>query len=366
MRLYELLDPNLLKDHEDNRRVSSQRHPTLPIRIYNYTHLAQFDPHWGDGTIDWCRGLIVDDDYNIVSLPFRKFHNLNTASISETMFENLPRAPYSATEKLDGSLGIFYDDGCGGAIATRGSFTSPQAIFATKWFKENIWNFDRIWTPDETPLFEIIYPENRIVVDYKNWGGLIAIGMMNKNTGAELPWPFVKERFSSVMRCAHDWSGTALHNLINLQRPNEEGFVVTFSTGLKVKIKMEEYKRLHRIVTGMNPHTVWEYLRDGKELPSEGLPANFKKWLTSWQLKLESEFTELYWEAKHVYMDRPVYDGIDPRSYRAAFAAYIKREAKPKIHGILFAMLDGKDVTPYIWDLLEPRGDDKSFRTEGE
>ena len=39
---------------------------------------------------------------------------------------------------------------------------------------------------------------------------------------------------------------------------------------------------------------------------------------------------------------------------------------KPVHRRVLFAMHDGKDVTPYIWDLLEPRGDDKSFRTEGE
>jgi RNA ligase len=266
---------------------------------------------------------------------------------------------------VDGSLGIFYDDGAAGAIATRGSFTSPQALWATKWFKENIWNWKKIWGPNETPLFEIIYPENRIVVDYGGWGGLVVLGVINKETGRELSRTAIENRFGGNMRIVRDYSGAPLDDLIKIQIPEEEGFVVIFENGLKVKIKMEEYKRLHRIVTGMNPHTVWESLRDGKELPKEGLPVNFKGWLESWQIKLEVEFTDIMASLIGSWINRPIDDAVDARRYRASFAGWVKLQ-NPKLKSLLFLKLDGKAVNDAVWKLIEPRGDDKSFRTSEE
>ena len=91
MKLNQLLDMELLNKHRAAGFVGVQFHPTLPLRIYNYTHLAQYDGKaWGDGTIDYCRGLIVDNEDEIIARPFKKFHNLNTASIPETCEENLP------------------------------------------------------------------------------------------------------------------------------------------------------------------------------------------------------------------------------------------------------------------------------------
>ena len=137
MKLNELLDVKLLDQHRMNRLVGCQIHPVLPLRIYNYTSAAQFDPHWGDGTIDYCRGLIVDNEDSIVARPFKKFHNLNTESIPETMETNLPVLEPTITKKLDGSLGIYYAyDGFEG-IATRGSFTSDQAKWATTWYNKH-------------------------------------------------------------------------------------------------------------------------------------------------------------------------------------------------------------------------------------
>src|SRR5271156_1066714 len=144
MKLDQLLNIDLLNKHRMDGFVGCQYHPTLPLRIYNYTHLAQYDGKaWGDGTIDYCRGLIVDNEDNIIARPFKKFHNLNTASMPETLVENLPLELPEITKKMDGSLGIWYPDGTpAGAIATRGSFTSPQALWATKWWKMHVAKFD--------------------------------------------------------------------------------------------------------------------------------------------------------------------------------------------------------------------------------
>jgi len=52
----------------------SQRHPTLPLTIYNYSQETQFEKHWDEITL-MCRGLVVDDTGVIVARPFKKFFN---------------------------------------------------------------------------------------------------------------------------------------------------------------------------------------------------------------------------------------------------------------------------------------------------
>jgi len=375
VKLYELVDPHKLKEHTDNGYVSVQKHPTLPLFIHNYTHKAQFDPKWGDGTIDYCRGLITDEDYNIVARPFKKFHNLNTSSIPETMEENLPREGFTPhiTKKIDGSLGILWQFEGHRGIATRGSFTSPQAIRATKmydWATVNHWIF---WPEGYTPLFEIVYSENRIVVKY-DFNGLVMIGMVNNETGAEARMPALQKIVGDVFKVTSFTESRSISELKNENIENEEGYVVTYhgpvKEPLKIKIKMADYLRLHKIVTGMNARSVWELLSTGKGLDHLiNMPEHFTRWLEQWNRKLTIEFYALYTAVESIYINRPMYEGGDKsyfRKYRAECAAYFFRQGRDDLKSAFFAMIDGKDPALAIWGMIEPRGDDRSFREDGE
>lgn len=98
-----------------------------------------------------CRGLIVDAENWIVQRPFEKFFSIEQLE------------PFDVYDKLDGSLGILYWVGDEPAIATRGSFISDQAKRGTEFLRaRKDLNLDRRYTY----LFEIIYPENRVVVNY--------------------------------------------------------------------------------------------------------------------------------------------------------------------------------------------------------
>jgi RNA ligase len=90
-------------------------------------------------------------------------------------------------DKLDGSLGIlyFYDDKP--YIATRGSFTSEQAERANKIFQKKYSHLH--FNKEHTYLFEIIYPENRIVVDYGAKEDLILLAVLDTETGKDLELP---------------------------------------------------------------------------------------------------------------------------------------------------------------------------------
>jgi RNA ligase len=376
MKLESLLNIKELEQLVQDRFVGIQRHPSLPLRIFNYTPHAQFENKWG-GTIDFCRGLIVDDNDNIVARPFKKFHNLQTTNIPETREENLPSVPPEITKKYDGSLGVYwkYDEQFG--VATRGSFTSPQAQWATKWIQEKCpRGFVDDLSGSATPLFEIIYPENRIVVKY-DWEGLVLIGLVSIHSGYEYNWiTLLKHAQYNGIRLTE----CIKENLEILKKKNienEEGYVLTYRRGpasppLKVKVKMADYLRLHKIVTGMNARSVWELLSSGTGTAGfEHTPEHFQKWLASWSEKLNREFNEIFVESRQIFANRPPPCGwtesiVNDRAYRAVFAEYLRQNVAPAFHGVLFAMLDGKDPAPIIWKQIKPRGDDATFRTEGE
>jgi RNA ligase len=380
MQLDNLVDMTLLEKHLLEGMVSCQKHPILPLQIYNYTHKAQYSPVWGDGTIDYCRGLIVDaTNYEIIARPFKKFHNLNTASIPETLETNLPKTTPTIAKKYDGSLGILWQYGNDYGIATRGSFMSPQARWATKWLKDRVEGRVRLCPMDLpgdttfTWLFEIVYPENRIVVSYP-FEGLVLLGAVNKLDGWELPYSAV-ENVGRIrgFRVAERIKDKNIFDCMQDNNPNEEGYVVTYPLGagkdpLKVKIKMADYLRLHRVITGMNPRSVWELLKEKKPFDRrfDGCPADFMAWLNKWVEKLNSEFDKIAADTNDLYVNRPIEDGTDHRRYRAECAAYFFRQNRPELKSIFFLMLDGKNVDEAIWNMLEPRGDDKTFRTEEE
>ena len=81
--------------------------------------------------------------------------------------------------KFDGSL-IIVSEG-GKYIATRGSFESEQAEMAKKIIKEKGYSFNK----HLTYLFELIHPNNRIVVDYGDSIKLVLLGVIETSNGTE-------------------------------------------------------------------------------------------------------------------------------------------------------------------------------------
>ena len=376
MKLQELLDIKRLDWLRDNRFVSMQSHPSLPLRIYNYTHVAQYDSKiWGDGTIDYCRGLIADDENNIIARPFMKFWNLNTIFIPESQEANLPKTTPTITEKLDGSLGILWRYKSEYGVASRGSFTSPQAQWATNWLKEGIDKQILGIPPDGSPytwLFEIIYDANRIVLKYSR-EELVLLARIDEETGAECNHEVTREvGIRHGFSVARQIRNKNIYDLLLENKKNEEGYVVTYSRGdkmppLKVKIKFEDYCRIHKVVTGMNPRGIWELLKANKGLENlESYPEHFEKWLRGWGSKLMTQFQSLSTDLYKIFEDKPeALDDGDTRQYRKDCALYFQSFNRPELTGAFFLLLDGKDPSEKLWDLVEPRGDDKSFR-EGD
>src|SRR5260221_3774926 len=340
--------------------ISVQKHPTLDLYIYNYSQRTQFDRVWNNETLQ-CRGLIMDGNKNVVSRPFRKFFNLGELAVSQS--RNLQKKilagtiDFTATEKVDGSLGMSYFDLDGKMyIATRGSFVSDQAkkdneilgkIISKKLFQ--------IWDDTYTYLWEIIYPSNRIVINYGDTENLVLLAMIKTKTGEELSYSDMVENYEKYFSIVPRFDGITDFSKIE-QKQNEEGYVIHFhSTGLRFKLKFDEYVRLHRIITGINAKRIWELLSTNTPMDDilERVPDEFYAWVQSTKETLELKYKIIEKSAHQAYMASKE---LPTRKEQAEYILHggILPNVPPWNTSVVFSMLDGKDYSGAIWKSIEP------------
>lgn len=353
MRLSEYLDETALCAHINNRVVNVQHHPALPLTIYNYGQKATFEGIWDDVTCK-TRGLIVDRDNNVVARAFEKFFNLGTAYRPETDAANLPDFAPEVTEKLDGSLGILYRYKGFTGIATRGSFASDQARWASVWYDRHLAR--AAWPDGWTPVFEIIYPENRVVVKYEH-EGLTLLSAVNNETGEEMRHADLVELGRSNECPVVQLFRKSLDECRAENTNNAEGYVLTWHFDgrppLKVKVKFEEYVRLHHLMTGISPKEIWRMLQRGESFDYllNDVPTHYAEWVNYWRAALTAEYGRIEQKAKAIWAMCPLpKDGKD-RETRKQLASYFTNGDIAKVSGVLFKMLDAQPYDEVIWKM---------------
>jgi len=361
--LYDIIDADEIAWLSANGYVREQQHPTEPLAILNYTDRAQVKPEIFAQvpSLNECRGLIWNtDNGQVVARPFPKFWNYGQAGAAEIPLY----APVVVTDKVDGSLGILYREPSTGypAIATRGSFASDQAKHATKLVRTKYGEWaERKSALGETLLFEIVYPENRIVLSYGQDDDLFLLGARSISHG------YVVSPEASAR--AHGWKGPRAKTFVYTMlaealaaepRENAEGMVVRWphlDGDRMVKIKQEDYVALHRIVTGLNERTVWEHLKADKDIDEliEPLPDEFHLWVRAVAMRLQREINVI---RHHIEQDYSLIGGwedayADPknREARREFAQLAKGTKYP---WAMFALLDDKPIRPKLWELVKP------------
>ena len=359
--------------------VKRQYHPSLPLVIYNYTNRCQFERAWNDVTRQ-CRGLITDADGTIIARAYRKFFNYGEDETPLDLAE-----PAEVTDKADGSLGICYPVPDGWAIATRGSFLSEQALHATAILRDRYPDF----TPPAgmTVLWEIVYPANRIVVDYHGLDDLILLGAVDIATGETVGpdwlslWPGPQVETFPYESLADAIAAES--------RPGAEGLVVHFPRlGHRLKIKQADYVILHRVLTQTTARTIWEFLAVSAckhlvEQPKhwgsrlgldperaaeilaigdgwmdrllDGVPDEFHAWLRGVMATLRDAVAALNAEVdgQMAALGKPG---------RKEFAAAVKGNP---LAGMLFMLYDGRDITANLWKAVYPEAG-KPFTDQSE
>ncbi|MBL1136963.1 MAG: hypothetical protein HND46_16775 [Chloroflexi bacterium] len=285
------------------------------------------------------RGLILNRRTGeIVARPFDKFF----------YWLRGPKATghiVTVTEKIDGSLGILYRHKGEYHIATKGSFFSPQARWATQFLRQN---FDLTDLPNDlTLLFEIIYPDNRIIVDYEGRQDLVLLAARNRFTGDFLPF------FPDVYELAQRY-GFTLPRVYHFNNVNDiiaqtgqinanfEGWVVEFSDGQRFKFKLDEYVEIHQLLRGLDFKAVLQGLAGGKinrvlDVVPEVFLGDVKRWAEEIQIAL----VDLKEQVAAVF-------DVAPKADAVSFEAWVKTE-HPALEPYLLAMFNGEDLDRVIY-----------------
>ncbi|NJL70706.1 MAG: hypothetical protein HC888_03400 [Candidatus Competibacteraceae bacterium] len=250
--------------------------------LFNYSKECQFGRNWDEFTMI-ARGLILDlHTKAVVATPFLKFFNY-----AEDDIVWVPSTKFTAYEKLDGSLGIFYrwqntDDWWNGPwqVATRGSMFSDHSKTASQMMSQ-MYRMDRInHLGGVTLLAEIIHPQHRIVIPYDQ-PRLVLLGGYHAD-GSE-----IGDHELDLISAAIGFDRPEIYSVKTLEDAkalvdtfpyDQEGFVIKYENGYRVKIKGKEYCKVHKAICDFSPLAVYDlFTEQGPDLDQykKALPEEF-------------------------------------------------------------------------------------------
>jgi len=352
-----------VRKYVDSGLVTERKHNTKPYSIFTYTPECQFSRAWDKVTLN-TRGLIFDTQSGIcIARSYPKFFNMN--EVEETSFENLPEEIPVIQEKIDGSLIIVFWDAYNSSweVATKGSFHSEQANYVRenllekyeKHLLEPIANY-----PTDTYLFEVIYPENRIVIDYGNARQLILHGRMTRvwRTGEFL------DTSASILKHTR----TVTPRIYNISQigtnfdkffKNREGYVLVYPSDppFRVKVKSPDYVLAHRLVSSATLENTLSIMLAGE----------FKETFNTVPFHIRDLYDDLYSALQTRYneillvlsdFERKAQPLLDQP--RKTLAKIVQETLHPTLHvlgykiisGMDFRTVLGKTGKPLIWDVV--------------
>jgi putative RNA ligase len=317
--------------------------PNGRLTIFDYTNQCMFDRAWDEFTMQ-ARGLVLDDHGKIIARPWRKFFNVNERP--ETRMEALPAETPELSDKVDGSMIIvFRDEETGWRAITRGCWENPQTKYANAWLSHNF----KTLHPDNTYMFELIAPWNRLVIPYAK-EEMILLGIVKTASGEDASYAQVSDYAKNYGFKAVGFETRPISE-IALEDPkvrDREGYVARYSNGLRVKLKYKQYMLLHKILTGLSVKGIWETLSTNNEPSFENVPDEFMDWFRTQRDGLKKAYSDIEDQAKALFQSIP------PQPTRKAYADAYKKH--PDMCAILFLMLDKMSYAELIWDRIKPHG----------
>ena len=170
------IDMDKCQQMKEKGLLQIKKHTEYPLYLLNYTSKTQYQQQWCKELIH-ARGLIVGENGEIMARPLPKFFNWNEITGCDVLQDQ----DYELYKKMGGSLVIMFHYRGKRIFCTRGSFCSEQAVKAGKIFKAK---YLKQYVNNEcTYCFEVIYPENKIVVDYGALQDLFLISITHTKTG---------------------------------------------------------------------------------------------------------------------------------------------------------------------------------------
>lgn len=321
--------------------VSRKIHPEDEnIVILNYTEQCVFEREWNEITLA-CRGLIINEETGeTLARPFNKFFNYGESMGNGALA--LPRIDQEpeVTIKHDGSLGISYMLNGEVRWATRGSFVSDQAKIAQEIWDKKYTQYNSI-VSGVTLLVEIIHPQTRVVVDYNGMEDLILIGVMGLFSGNDYDHRSIGEFGDYIGMPVTEPVTSDLYIILDVAKKldhNEEGFVLRWKDGYRLKVKGDKYLEVHRIIHGMSLKQKVESWANGNlEEYIAKLPEEFRPEIEATAYKCDGILRDMLIEVLTHYKN-------SEKRGRKNFAIWVNKWVEPHLRQFLFLVYDNEHV----------------------
>ena len=352
---------------QEELKIKVTRHGSYPNLVglkYN-----QIESPMGDPVVQHCRGLILDeaDNWRVVCWGLNKFSN-----IGEVHADNIDWRTAKVYEKLDGSCLLCYSYKDEWNVATTGSPDASGDVHGSEQTFEDL--FWKTWLElgymppgnrDQTYVFELMTPENRIVVPHQR-RDIVLLAIRDNLTGIEIPpediqhcgvtWGWNKLPRVPFWRTARSFSLTKLDDVLYAARQlnpmEQEGFVVVDRSFNRIKIKSPQYVAIHHLKDKLTEKGILDIIKSNEG--SEFL-TYFPEMKNLYQGVLE-RFNDKLQEAEEFYN---TVEGITNRkdfalaikNKRYASALFLMRDARIKSIAEWFRTYDTKKLLELIHEV---------------
>jgi RNA ligase len=323
------------------------------MSIWTYSKSAQYNKAFIEHPVLMnCRGLVFNNEGDVLAFPMAKFFNQG-----EIKGFSPPKGNFIVYDKLDGSLCIVFHYNGEWHYITSGSFETEQANFVRNLFNLK-YNTDYLNT-ELSYSFEVLYPENRIVVDYGDLEDIVLLTAFSREGEEYLS---ELDRLNGVFRIVETYDFDDYCDLKSLNWDNKEGFVVRFSDGTRMKIKFEKYRNLHFVATEMNRKTIWESLAGIRKLDEliGIMPDEFYDIYDKLKEEFIYQYNLLYDEMTNIFAEissKITVDVSDVIKHKKAFAELVSSHVNSHFMKSLLLYKYKNDenvIRDLIWRKLKP------------
>ncbi len=222
----------MCEGYEANKHLVDLKTTSNPdLFVLKYKRKVFYDNKWNDFLED-CRGTIVDKDFNVVSLPFRKIYNYGIEERAPKIDDEELVLCY---RKINGFMVAVTEHNSEQIVSTTGSIDSDFVKIATSWVKK----LGILSNNEYTDVYECCDVSDPHIIS--ETPGLYYLGSRNKFDGNVEDF---REFYSENVKDMHfpEYQYITMAEVKKqVKSVNHEGFVVYTTDGRSTKIKSPYY-----------------------------------------------------------------------------------------------------------------------------
>lgn len=236
---------------EGNSTLVSKKSVGNGLHVIKYKRKVFYDNLWND-YLEECRGLIVDDEFNIVSYPFTKIYNYGIEEKAPKLDESTNVTAY---RKVNGFMAAVTWHKGDILISTTGSIDSDYVGYVREMIGENLEHYRFVCqhNAEYTYMFECCHPSDPHIVPEEN--GMYLLGVRKKEYASKVEVGDWMEGATFLLKCKlPEKYNVTLGDLLKMAKQcKHEGYVFYTADGVSAKIKSPYY--LVKKFVARNPRT---------------------------------------------------------------------------------------------------------------